>query len=56
VRREPDVRQQLVELPCGLGRQATEDIVEVGERVDVVVLGLRAILPPSDQLFFLVVA
>jgi len=38
VRREPDVGQQFVEPPGGLGREATEDVVEEGERVDVEVL------------------
>ena len=37
VRCEPDVGQQLVELPRGMGREATEDVAEVGEGVDVVV-------------------
>ena len=38
VRCEPDVGEQFVELPCGMGREATEDVGEVGERIDVVVL------------------
>jgi hypothetical protein len=38
VRREPDVGKQFVELLCGMGREATEDVGEVGERVDAVVL------------------
>ena len=38
MRREPDIGQQFTELIGGMGRQATEDILEVGEGVDVVVL------------------
>src|SRR4051794_41147503 len=38
VRCEPDVGQQLVELPRGMGRETTEDVGEIGERIDVVVL------------------
>src|SRR5512135_2832450 len=38
VRSEPDVGEQLVELLCGMGREATEDVGEVGEGIDVVVL------------------
>jgi hypothetical protein len=37
MRREPDVREQFVNLLCGMGRQATEDVGEVGVRIDVVV-------------------
>jgi len=37
VRREPSVGQQFVESRGGLGREATEDVVEEGGRVDVVV-------------------
>jgi hypothetical protein len=36
--REPDVGQQLIELIRGIGRQASEDVLEIGKRVDVVVL------------------
>jgi hypothetical protein len=32
---EPDLRQQYVEPPAGMSRKATEDVLEVGERVDV---------------------
>src|SRR4051812_29084992 len=38
VRREPDVRQQLVELSEGHGWQAKEDVLEISEGIDVVVL------------------
>ena len=38
VRREPDIRQQFIELICGTGRQATEDVLEVSEGINVVVL------------------
>jgi hypothetical protein len=38
VRREPDVGQELVESPGGLGRETTEDVVDEGERVEVVML------------------
>src|SRR4051812_10613978 len=38
VRVEPDIGQQLVEPPRGMGRQAAEEVLEVGEGVDVVVL------------------
>ena len=38
VRSEPEVRQQLVEPPCRMGRKATKDVGEEGERVDVEML------------------
>jgi hypothetical protein len=38
MRCEPDVGEQFVELLCGMGRQATEDVGEVGERIDVVMM------------------
>src|SRR3954447_26119699 len=38
MRAEPDVGEQLVELLCGMGREATEDVGEIGERIDVAVL------------------
>ena len=36
MRREPDIRQQFTEPIRGMGRQATEDILEVREGIDVV--------------------
>jgi hypothetical protein len=36
MRSEPDVGEQLVELLCGMGREASEDDGEVGEGIDVV--------------------
>ena len=36
MRSEPDVGEQLVELLCGMGLEATENVGEVGERIDVV--------------------
>ena len=38
VRGEPNIGQQFLELTCGMGRQASEDILEVGEGIDIVVL------------------
>jgi hypothetical protein len=38
VGREPDIGQQIIELICGTGRQAMEDILEVSEGIDVVIL------------------
>ena len=38
MRCEPDVRQELVEFARGVGRQATEDIPEVREGINVEVL------------------
>jgi hypothetical protein len=38
VRREPAIGQQFIELVCGMGRQATEDVPKVREGIDVVVL------------------
>jgi hypothetical protein len=38
VGREPDVGQQFIDLICGMGRQATEDILEVRKGIDVVIL------------------
>jgi hypothetical protein len=38
VRGEPDVGQQFLELVCGSGRQATEEVQEIGEGIDVVLL------------------
>ena len=40
VRREPDIGQQFIDLICGMGRQATEDIPEVREAIDVEVLAV----------------
>jgi hypothetical protein len=34
VRRESDIGQQFIELICGMGRQATEDILKVREGID----------------------
>ena len=38
--REPDIGQQFIDLICGIGRQATEDIPEVREAIDVEVLAV----------------
>jgi hypothetical protein len=38
VRREPDIGQQFTELIGGMGRQATEDVLEVREGIDFVVI------------------
>ena len=40
VRGEPDVGKKFIELIRGMGRQATEDIPEVRERIDVEVLAV----------------
>jgi hypothetical protein len=34
----PDIGQPFLELICGLGWQATEEVLEVGEGIDVVML------------------
>jgi hypothetical protein len=39
VRGEPDVGKEFIELIRGMGRQATEDILQVREGIDVEVLG-----------------
>jgi hypothetical protein len=38
MRGEPNIRQQFIELICRMGRQTTEDVVEVGEGIHVVSL------------------
>jgi hypothetical protein len=35
---EPDIGQQLIELIRGMARQATQDVLEVREGIDIVVL------------------
>jgi hypothetical protein len=40
VRGEPGVGQPFIELICGMGQQATEDIPEVREGIDVQVLAV----------------
>jgi hypothetical protein len=40
VGREPDIGPEFIELICGMGRQAMEDILEVGEGIDVEVLAV----------------
>jgi len=40
VRGEPDVGKKFIELNRGMGRQATEDIPEVREAIDVEVLAV----------------
>jgi hypothetical protein len=40
VRGEPDVGKKFIELIRGMGRQATEDIPEVREGIDVEVLAV----------------
>jgi hypothetical protein len=40
VRREPDIGQQFTELIGGMGRQATEDVLEIREGIDIVVLAV----------------
>jgi hypothetical protein len=38
VRWEPDVGEQFVKLLCGMGPEATENVGEIGKRIDVVML------------------
>jgi hypothetical protein len=40
VRGEPDVGKKFIELVRGMGRQATEDILEVREGIDVEALAV----------------
>jgi hypothetical protein len=45
----PDIGQQFLELICGLGWQATEEVLEVGEGIDVVMLTGPFHRPDTNQ-------
>jgi hypothetical protein len=45
----PDIGQQFLELICGLGLQATEEVLKVGEGIDVVMLTGPNRRPDTNQ-------
>jgi hypothetical protein len=50
VERGPDIGQQFIEMICGMGRQAMEDIVGVGEGIDVARLAGPFHRPDANRL------